>query len=328
MGGDGRRTETVSVSDFTAKRNRFSGKAPSGSVRRARPPSPRLRRFAPVVQTPAHPSAVSLDPSSMSPSSTVAAEPLLRVEGVAKAYGSLRAVDGVSFSVARGSLTALIGPNGAGKTTTFDLIAAARRPDAGRIVFDGRRLDGLPPHRVFQAGLARTFQVPRPFAAMTVLENVMLAPLQQAGERFWANWLTPARVREQERAARERAHHVLEVCALAGKAGQLAGELSGGQHKLLELARVLMIEPRMILLDEPAAGVNPALLETLIDRVQLLHRQGITFLLIEHNMDLVMRICDPVIVMAQGRVLAEGPPSKVRDDPRVVDAYLGEVTHA
>jgi branched-chain amino acid transport system ATP-binding protein len=254
-------------------------------------------------------------------------EPLLRLEGVRKSFGSLRAVDGASFDVARGSLTALIGPNGAGKTTTFDLIAAAQRADGGRIVFDGQRIDGSSPDRVFRLGLARTFQVPRPFSNMTVLENVMLAPLQQAGERFWNNWFRPGRVRAQERAALDRAHQVLEVCALAGKAGDLAGQLSGGQQKLLELARVLMIEPKMILLDEPAAGVNPALLETLIDRVQWLNRQGITFLLIEHNMDMVMRICNPVIVMAQGRVLAQGEPSRVREDPQVVDAYLGEVVH-
>lgn len=252
---------------------------------------------------------------------------LLSLRGVVKAYGSLRAVDGASFDVRQGSLTALIGPNGAGKTTTFDLIAAARRPDSGAIEFDGRRIDGLSPDQIFQRGLARTFQVPRPFSNMTVLENVMLAPVRQSGERFWNNWLQPARVREQERASRERAQQVLEVCALAGKAADLAGQLSGGQQKLLELARVLMIEPKMILLDEPAAGVNPALLETLIDRVQWLHRQGITFLLIEHNMDMVMRLCDPVIVMAQGRVLAQGDPQSVRDDPQVIDAYLGEVTH-
>jgi branched-chain amino acid transport system ATP-binding protein len=254
-------------------------------------------------------------------------EPLLKLEGVRKAFGSLRAVDGVDFSVMRGSLTALIGPNGAGKTTTFDLIAAARRADAGRIVFDGRRIEALSPDQIFRLGLARTFQVPRPFANMTVLENVMLAPIQQSGERFWNNWFRPGRVRAQERAALERAHQVLEVCALAGKAADLAGQLSGGQQKLLELARVLMIEPKMILLDEPAAGVNPALLETLIDRVQWLNRQGITFLLIEHNMDMVMRICNPVIVMAQGRVLAQGDPQRVREDPQVVDAYLGEVVH-
>jgi ABC-type branched-subunit amino acid transport system ATPase component len=157
-------------------------------------------------------------------------EPLLTLEGVRKSFGSLRAVDGAGFSVMRGSLTALIGPNGAGKTTTFDLIAAAQRADGGRIVFDGQRIDGLSPDRVFRRGLARTFQVPRPFSNMTVLENVMLAPLQQAGERFWNNWFRPGRVRAQERTALDRAHQVLEVCALAGKAGDLAGQLSGGQQ--------------------------------------------------------------------------------------------------
>ena len=255
------------------------------------------------------------------------ADDLLVLRGVAKAFGSLRAVDGASFSVRRGSLTALIGPNGAGKTTTFDLIAGAQRPDAGEILFGGQRIDGLSPDRIFHCGLARTFQVPRPFAQMTVLENVMLVPLAQAGEQFANNWFRPGRVRAQEQAARERAHQVLEVCALAGKASDLAGQLSGGQQKLLELARVLMIDPKLILLDEPAAGVNPALLETLIDRVQFLHRQGITFLLIEHNMDMVMRLCNPVIVMAQGRVLAQGEPQNVRENPAVIDAYLGEVSH-
>jgi ABC-type branched-subunit amino acid transport system ATPase component len=263
-------------------------------------------------------------PGTESPAPT---DKLLSLRGVAKAFGNLRAVDGADFDVRRGSLTALIGPNGAGKTTTFDLIAGAQRPDAGEIVFDGQRIDGLSPDRIFHRGLARTFQVPRPFAQMTVLENVMLVPLAQAGEHFANNWFRPARVRAQERAARERAQQVLEVCALAGKASDLAGQLSGGQQKLLELARVLMIDPKLILLDEPAAGVNPALLETLIDRVQFLNRQGITFLLIEHNMDMVMRLCDPVVVMAQGRVLAQGDPQAVRENPAVIDAYLGEVTH-
>jgi ABC-type branched-subunit amino acid transport system ATPase component len=159
---------------------------------------------------------------------------------------------------------------------------------------------------------------------MTVLENLMLAPRHQLGERFANNWFMSTRVRLQEQALRERAARVLETCALAGKSSDLAGALSGGQQKLLELARVLMIDPKLILLDEPAAGVNPALLETLIDRVRLLNRQGITFLLIEHNMDMVMRLCDPVIVMAQGRVLVQGSPAQVREDPRVIDAYLGE----
>jgi branched-chain amino acid transport system ATP-binding protein len=249
---------------------------------------------------------------------------LLSLRGVAKAYGSLRAVDGASFDVARGSLTALIGPNGAGKTTTFDLIAAARRPDAGEIVFDGQRIDGLPPDRVFQLGLARTFQVPRPFANMTVLENVMLAPTGQLGERFWTNWLRPAAVAAQERELRAAAMHWLDFVGLSALAQQSASVLSGGQRKLLELARVMVAQPRLVLLDEPGAGVNPALLDLIIERVAELNRQGTTFLIIEHNMDLVASLCRPVMVMAQGRLLAQGDAAQVLADPRVVEAYLGE----
>ena len=250
---------------------------------------------------------------------------ILQLQGLRKAYGQLRAVDGVDLSVASGSLTGLIGPNGAGKTTTFDLIAGAQRCDSGRIVFQGQSIENLAPNAIFRRGLARTFQVPRPFAQMTVLENVLIAPLNQLGERLYANWWWAGRVSAQERALQERAREVLELCALSDKAGLLAGQLSGGQQKLLELARVLMIDPQMILLDEPAAGVNPSLLETLMERVQLLHRRGITFLLIEHNMDLVMRVCQHVIVMAQGQVLAQGTPQEVQDNPQVLDAYLGQV---
>ena len=250
--------------------------------------------------------------------------PILRLQGIHKAYGSLRAVDGVAFEVQTGSLTALIGPNGAGKTTTFDLIAGAQSYDLGDIIFNGQSLKGLAPFKVFHRGLARTFQVPRPFAQMTVLENLLIAPMDQLGERFQANWWAFSRVRAQELALQERARGVLELCALADKADLLAGQLSGGQQKLLELARVLMIDPQMILLDEPAAGVNPSLLDILMDRVQLLNARGITFLLIEHNMELVMRVCSRVIVMAQGRVLAQGTPEQVQEDPRVLDAYLGE----
>ena len=250
---------------------------------------------------------------------------ILQLQGLRKAYGQLRAVDGVDLSVASGRLTGLIGPNGAGKTTTFDLIAGAQRCDSGRIVFQGQSIENLAPNAIFRRGLARTFQVPRPFAQMTVLENVLIAPLNQIGERLYANWWWAGRVSAQERALQERAREVLELCALSDKASLLAGQLSGGQQKLLELARVLMIDPQMILLDEPAAGVNPSLLETLMERVQLLHRRGITFLLIEHNMDLVMRVCQHVIVMAQGQVLAQGTPQEVQDNPQVLDAYLGQV---
>jgi ABC-type branched-subunit amino acid transport system ATPase component len=255
-----------------------------------------------------------------------AARPLLELRGVRKAFGSLTAVDGVDLTVHAGRITGLIGPNGAGKTTLFNLMAGTLKPGAGEIRFLGERIDGSPPERIFHRGLARTFQVPRPFPQMTVLENLMLVPAAQAGERFWNNWWRNGAVAREERAIRERANAALDTCALAGKANHLAGALSGGQHKLLELARVLMIEPKLVLLDEPAAGVNPALLETLVDRIVRLHReQGIAFLIIEHNMDLVMSVCEPIIVMMQGQVVCEGSAEQVRSDPRVLDAYLGEV---
>ena len=250
---------------------------------------------------------------------------MLSTARLVRSFGSLRAVDGVDLAVDEGSITGLIGPNGAGKTTLFNLIAGGLAPSEGEIRFRGERIDGLSPDRIFRKGLARTFQVPRPFPQMTVLENLMLVPLGQSGERFWNNWHRGSQVRAEERAARERAMEVLELCALAGKAGDLAGLLSGGQQKLLELARVLMVEPKLVLLDEPAAGVNPALLEALIERIVLLNRRGISFLVIEHNMDLVMSVCDPIVVMAQGRTIYRGDAAGVRRDPRVLDAYLGDL---
>jgi branched-chain amino acid transport system ATP-binding protein len=232
----------------------------------------------------------------------------------------------VDLNVAPGTITGLIGPNGAGKSTLFNLIAGALPPTTGLIQFDGADITGLPPNRIFTLGLARTFQIPRPFPRMTVLENAMLVPLGQSGERFWSNWLAGRRVAREERLIRARAAEALGFCGLGEKLDELAGNLSGGQQKLLELARVMMIDPKLILLDEPAAGVNPVLIETLIDKILALQARGVTFLIIEHNMDLVMRICHPVIVMTQGRVIARGSPEEVRNDPRVLDAYLGEVT--
>jgi branched-chain amino acid transport system ATP-binding protein len=192
------------------------------------------------------------------------------------------------------------------------------------VQLDGRDITGASPDRVFAAGLARTFQIPRPFPEMSVLDNVMLAPRGQLGERFWANWLRPRAVAQQERAVQAAARHWLDFVGLSALAAEPARVLSGGQRKLLELARVMVAEPKLVLLDEPGAGVNPALLDQIVDRVAELNRQGVTFLVIEHNMDLVATLCNPVMVMAQGRMLAQGPADAVLRDERVVQAYLGD----
>jgi branched-chain amino acid transport system ATP-binding protein len=248
---------------------------------------------------------------------------MLVADRLVKRFGAHRAVDEVSFTIARGTITGLIGPNGAGKTTLFHCIAGFHRPTSGTLTLDGTRIDGMPAERVFAAGLGRTFQIPRPFPEMTVLENVMLAPRAQSGERFWMNWFAPARVGAEERANRDRARHWIDFVGLGSLSSAPARVLSGGQRKLLELARVMAAAPRLVLLDEPGAGVNPQLLETIVDRIAALHRQGTTFIVIEHNMDLVMRLCDPILVMAQGRLLMSGAAAAVRADARVIDAYLG-----
>ena len=252
------------------------------------------------------------------------AEHILAIEGLEKSYGGLHAVAGASFSVGRGSITALIGPNGAGKTTLFDLVTGFTRPDSGRIRFEGQAIAGLPPHRVARRGLVRTFQLTRVFAAMTVMENMMLAPPGQPGESLLGLISAPGRHRRSETRLSERALALLRQFALQDKAGDYAGTLSGGQRKLLELARALMAEPRMVLLDEPMAGVNRVLGKRLLDYVEELRQtRGMTFLFVEHDMDVVMTRADHVVVMAEGAVIAEGPPDAVRSDPRVIDAYLG-----
>jgi ABC-type branched-subunit amino acid transport system ATPase component len=248
---------------------------------------------------------------------------LLKLRGVGKSFGHLKAVDGVSLDIAQGRITGVIGPNGAGKTTLFNLIAGTLQPSVGEIIFEGTRTDCLTPDRIFRLGLARTFQIPRPFPRMTVLENAMLVPLHQTGEKFWTNWWRPGSIAREERAGRDRAVEVLSFCGLGDRLGDVAGTLSGGQQKLLELARVLMIDPKMILLDEPAAGVNPTLMESLVEKIQVLHARGVTFLIIEHNMELVMRVCHPIVAMAQGKVIFQGSADEIQQHPEVLDAYLG-----
>ncbi len=248
---------------------------------------------------------------------------MLIAEGLTKGFGGPPIVDRVSFTLPRGCIMGLIGPNGAGKTTLFNCLAGSLRPEAGTLTLDGTRIERLRPDEVFARGMARTFQIPRPFPAMTVLENVMLAPQAQLGERFWANWFQAGSVAAQERALRERARHWINFVGLSHLIQQPARVLSGGQRKLLELARVLVAEPKLILLDEPAAGVAPPLLAIIMEKIAALNAQGTSFLIIEHNMELVMSLCRPVMVLAQGRKLLEGAPEEVRRDPRVIEAYLG-----
>ena len=250
--------------------------------------------------------------------------PLLEVQSLIKQFGGHRAVDGASFHVETGTVTGLIGPNGAGKTTCFNCIAGFLRCDGGRVRFDGHDITGAPPHRIFRRGLTRTFQIPQELASLSVLENLLLVPGGQSGEQLWAPLLRPGLVRRQEAANVARAREVLELVELAPLMRDPAGSLSGGQRKLLELARALMSRPRMILLDEPGAGVNPTLARRLTDHIaRVRDEMGVTFLLIEHDMDLVARICDPVIVMTGGEVLVEGPPSAVLANATVQEAYLG-----
>jgi branched-chain amino acid transport system ATP-binding protein len=248
---------------------------------------------------------------------------LLEIDAATVRFGAFTAVDGASFAVREGTITGLIGPNGAGKSTLFNAIAGEQRLDGGAIRFGGARIDGLGPDAIYARGLARTFQIPRPFAAMTVLENLMLAAPGQSGERFWNPVLRRARMRAEEDAVAERAREILAFTTLDRVAEEAAGALSGGQQKLLELARVLMGRPRLILLDEPAAGVNPTLTQTLIDRILALNAEGVTFLVIEHDMDLVMRRCDPIVAMAEGGVIFEGDAAAAQADRRLLDAYLG-----
>ena len=245
-----------------------------------------------------------------------APRPMLEVTGASKSFGGITAVDGADLTVAAGSITALIGPNGSGKTTLFNLVTGAMKADAGEVRLDGTRIDRMHPWQRGHLGMARTFQTTRLFTSMSVLEN-MVAPLPDAR---WSTMLKPSVAGHEA----DRARELLEFVGMARFVSQPAGSLSYGQQKLVELAQVLMLEPRLVLLDEPAGGVNPSLVGRIVEIVRDLNRQGVTFLVVEHNIPMVLELCDPVVVFSRGKAIAEGPPQAIREDPVVLDAYLGD----
>lgn len=249
---------------------------------------------------------------------------MLEIRDLKKSFGGIHAVNNCSFVVKRGTITGLIGPNGAGKTTLFNIITGFYKPDGGRILFKGKRIDGLLPHQIFKKKICRTFQITREFSHMTLLENLMLIPENQLGENIWNTWFRQGDVEKQEKEIRKKAQEILEFFELHHLMNEYAGNLSGGQKKLLELAKTLMADPELILLDEPGAGVNRTLMNKLVENIRSLSiEKGITFLIIEHDMDLVMNLCNPIIVMSEGKKLSEGSPEEIRNDHRVLEAYLG-----
>ncbi|MGI9426093.1 MAG: ABC transporter ATP-binding protein [Hyphomicrobiaceae bacterium] len=249
---------------------------------------------------------------------------MIRIEDLQMHFGGIRAVNGVSFSVEQGTITGLIGPNGAGKTTLFNAITGLYSPTSGRVYLDGTDITGLKPHELFAKGLLRTFQIAHEFSTLTVRENLMMVPGHQAGESLLETWLRPSKVRAQEQAIRAKADDVIEFLEISHVADEIAGNLSGGQKKLLELGRTMMVEAKIVFLDEVGAGVNRTLLNTIGDAILRLNQEhGYTFCMIEHDMDFIDRLCDPVIVMAHGEILAQGSAADVKANEDVIEAYLG-----
>lgn len=242
---------------------------------------------------------------------------MLEIDNLSKHFGGIRAVDGCSFTVPKGSITALIGPNGAGKTTAFNCISRTTEPSAGKVLLEGQRIEHLRPHKITRMGLSRTFQISRNLADMTVLENVIC----QSRIGGWRDLFKPALGAEEV----EKAMEILDFLGITRIAYEDGSNLSYGQKKLMDLAALLMSDPKIILLDEPAGGVNPTLLEEIIGHIQKLNEQGLTVLIVEHNMDLIMRLSHKIVVMAQGKVIADGKPEEIRENPAVLDAYLGGV---
>jgi len=249
---------------------------------------------------------------------------MIVVEDVSKHFGGFRAVDGATMQIAEGSITGLIGPNGAGKTTLFNVIAGVLKPTGGRVTMQGEDITGLPPHELFHKGLLRTFQIAHEFSSMTVRENLMMVPGGQSGEALWNTWFHRGRIAQEEAALLKKADEVLDFLTIDHLKDEKAGNLSGGQKKLLELGRTMMVDAKIVFLDEVGAGVNRTLLNTIGDAIIRLNKErGYTFVVIEHDMDFIGRLCDPVICMAEGKVLAEGTLDEIKANEQVIEAYLG-----
>lgn len=249
---------------------------------------------------------------------------MISIENVHKCFGGLRAVDGASFRIETGAITGLIGPNGAGKTTLFNVIAGHYKPTTGKVILDGEDITGLAPHQLFAKGLLRTFQIAHEFSTLSVRDNLMMVPKGQAGESLLKTWFQPGLVQREEEEIRQKANEVIEFLEITHVADELAGNLSGGQKKLLELGRTMMVDAKIVFLDEVGAGVNRTLLNTIGDAIIRLNKErGYTFCVIEHDMEFISRLCDSVICMAEGRVLAQGTAEEIKNNDQVIDAYLG-----
>ena len=249
---------------------------------------------------------------------------MIEVRNLHRHFGGFRAVDGATLEIETGSITGLVGPNGAGKTTLFNVVAGVLPPTSGQVFMAGEDITGLPPHTLFHKGLLRTFQIAHEFSSMSCRENLMMVPGGQTGETLWNTWFGRKRIADEERALRAKADEVLEFLTVEHLADHKAGQVSGGQKKLLELGRTMMVDARIVFLDEVGAGVNRTLLNTIGDAIIRLNKErGYTFCMIEHDMDFIGRLCDPVIVMAEGKVLSKGTIDEIKADERVIEAYLG-----
>ena len=249
---------------------------------------------------------------------------MITINNLTKKFGGFTAVNDASLTIEEGSITGLVGPNGAGKTTLFNVIAGIYRPSNGSVMLDGKDITGLEPHELFHKGLLRTFQIAHEFSTMSVRENLMMVPGGQSGEKLIDVWTNPSKIRKEEALLRKKADEVIEFLEISHVADELAGNLSGGQKKLLELGRTMMVDAKIVFLDEVGAGVNRTLLNTIGDAIIRLNKErGYTFCVIENDMEFIGRLCDPVIVMAEGGVLAQGTIEEIKSNEQVIEAYLG-----